>query len=101
MNANVMKEQDKKDFVRAIRAMDFLAGYCVRNENDIEGWWYCGVPDGDIKESTTDEEILEMYDEDDMKSFMGCFLRTMKRAARGNGMHGLYIAGIVADEEDL
>lgn len=99
MNTKVMREQDKKDFVQAIRAMDFLAR-CVNNEEDLTGWLMCGVPDGDITESTTDEEILEMYDADDMVSFIGCFLRTMRRAAKDNEEHGLYIAGIVADIED-
>ena len=99
MNKEIMTKANQKDFVMAIRAMDHLAR-SVNNEDDFVGWLYCGVPDGDITENTTDEEILEMYSEDDLKSFIGCFLRTMKRAAGGDEQHGLYIAGIFADIED-
>lgn len=90
----------EKEFVQAIRAMDLLAR-SVNNEDDYIGWSMCGIPDGDITEDTTDEEILEMYDADDMASFIGCFLRTMKKAAKDNGEHGLYIAGVCADVENI
>lgn len=89
----------EKEFAQAIRAMDLLARSC-NNEDDIMGWLMTGVPDGDITEETTDEEILEMYDADDMVSFIGSFLRTMRRAAKDDEEHGLYIAGVVADVED-
>ena len=85
----------EKDFVTAIRAMDYLAR-CINDEDIFMGWLMTGVPDGDITEDTTDEDILMMYDEDDLKSFIGCFLRRMKYA----GKDGLYVAGIVGTEED-
>lgn len=85
----------EKDFVTAIRSMDYLAR-CINDENIFDGWLWGGVPDGDITDETTDEEILMMYDADDLKEFIGCFLRCMKRA----GKDGLYIAGVVGTTED-
>ena len=85
----------EKDFVASIRAMDYLAR-SINDEGIIESWLMGGVPDGDITSETTDEEILEMYDETNLKWFIGCFLRCMKRAAKD----GLYVAGIVGTEED-
>lgn len=89
----------EKEFIFAIRAMDFLARSVV-NENDFDGWLMTGVPDGDITDDTTDEDILEMYDKDDLRGFMGSFLRTMKRASGNPDYHGLYIADITADVND-
>ena len=85
----------EKDFANAIRSMEYLAR-CINDESIFYGWLLGGVPDGDITGKTTDEEILAMYDEDDLKGFIGCFLRCMKRA----GKDGLYVAGIVGTTED-
>ena len=74
---------------------------CINDENIVESWLMGGVPDGDIpyKETISMEdinEIAEMYDEDDFKVFVGCFLRCMKSA----GKDGLYVDGVVADNRN-
>ena len=74
---------------------------CINDENIVESWLMGGVPDGDIpyKDTISMEdinEIAEMYDEDDFKVFVGCFLRCMKSA----GKDGLYVDGVVADNRN-
>ena len=86
----------EKDFVTSIRAMEHLARSINDEEIFFNDWAYNGIPDGDINEDTTDEDILEMYDEENLKWFIGSFLRCMKKACKD----GLYIAGIVGTEED-
>ena len=85
---------------KMIIEMDDIAR-CINDENIVESWLMGGVPDGDIpyKDAISMEdinEIAEMYDEDDFKVFVGCFLRCMKSA----GKDGLYVDGVVADNRN-
>ena len=78
-----------------VRAMETLAR-CVNDEEVFEGWLICGVADGDIDETTTDEE-LEYYIEDEtFAELMETFLRVMARAKKSGG---LYVDGVVSKEE--
>lgn len=75
-----------------VRAMETLAR-CVNDEEVFEGWLICGVADGDIDETTTDEE-LEYYIEDGtFAELMETFLRVMARAKKSGG---LYVDGVVS-----
>lgn len=76
-----------------VRAMETIAR-AVNDEDVFEGWLMCGVADGDIDETTTDDE-LEYYIEDGTFSeLMGTFLRVMSRAKKSGG---LYADGIVSE----
>ena len=60
------------DHAQQIKCMDFL----IRSLNDEEltmEWLTLGVPDGDINDETTIEEIQEMYDEDDYEDWQKLF----------------------------
>ena len=46
----------------------------------------CGVPDRFIKPTTTDEEIADYFDTDDVKDLAECFLRCMARAKESGGL---------------
>jgi hypothetical protein len=75
-----------------VRAMETLAR-SINDEDVFEGWLICGVADGDIDETTTDEE-LECYLEDGtFAELMGTFLKVMARAKKSGG---LYVDGIVS-----
>jgi hypothetical protein len=87
---------DKKRRVEFVRAMETVARY-VNDEGVFEYWLFNGVADGDIDETTTDEE-LEYYVED--KTFaelMDTFLVLMQKAFEG----GLYCDGVVSEALDV
>lgn len=77
-----------------VRAMELLVR-SVNNEELIDPWLMCGVADGDINDTTTDED-LECYveDDEDFAGLMALFLRTMNNA-RIDG--GLYVDGVVSE----
>lgn len=65
--------------------------YMVRNINDeeiIDGWLRCGVPDGDIAYGETDVNMVdESYtDNDTFKEFVECFTRRLKFATERGGL---------------
>ena len=83
-----------KERCEVVRAMETLAR-AVNDEDVFEGWLILGVADGDIDETTTDEE-LEWYIQDkNLASLMGTFLDVMKRAKRSGG---LYVDGVVSKD---
>jgi hypothetical protein len=82
----------KKLRTEVVRAMETLAR-CINDEEVFEGWLICGVADGDIDETTTDEEF-EFYIEDNtFAELMETFLRVMARAKKSGG---LYVDGVVS-----
>lgn len=68
-----------KERVSVIRAMDTI----VRSLNDGRDvlWWFeYGVPDGEINEETTDDELLWLVDDDKLfADIMSTFVKIMKR----------------------
>ena len=79
-----------------VRAMVYVAR-AVNDEEVFYSWLLCGVADGDIDDSTTDEE-LEYYCEDEtFADLMERFLDLMTRAKK-NG--GLYIDKVVSKYEE-
>ena len=76
----------KDERIKIVRAMETIAR-CVNDETVFEGWLMCGVADGDIDETTTDDE-LEFYIEDsEFGELMGTFLRLMHKAYRSGGLY--------------
>ena len=84
-----MKENPR---IEVVRAMETLAR-AVNDEVVFERWLICGVADGDIDKTTTDEE-LEYYIEDErFAELMQTFLNVMARAKKSGG---LYVDGVVS-----
>ena len=84
-----------KERYEMVRAMETIAR-AVNDEDVFEGWLMCGVADGDIDETTTDEELEYYIDDKHFAELMDTFLRVMSRAKRSGG---LYCDGIVSREE--
>lgn len=82
--------------VNMVRAMETIAR-AVNDEEVFAYWLTLGVADGDIDETTTDEE-LEFYCEDDnFADLMERFLDLMAMAKKSGG---LYEDGIVSKYEE-
>lgn len=86
MNAELRK--------RAVLNMEFL----VRSMNDeelLDGWLMCGVPDGDIPYGSTDTSCVDDYfvQDDHFAELMRLFLRCMHSADKSGG---LYVDGVVS-----
>ena len=76
-----------------------------RNLNDEDvfmGWLMCGVADGDITPTTTDEEIASSYCEDDANfaELMDCFLICMHRAYKSGGLYCGRVTSNIGEEEE-
>ena len=87
-----IEKMNEKVRCEMVRAMETVAR-AVNDEEVFEGWLMCGVADGDIDDTTTDEE-LEYYIEDKhFAELMDTFLRVMSRAEKSGG---LYVDGVVS-----
>lgn len=78
---------NKTERIAVVRAMETIARQ-INNENIFETWLTYGVADGDIDESTTDEE-LEFYieDDEDFAELMGTFTMVIARANKSGGLY--------------
>lgn len=90
--------ESMKNRIKMVRAMETI----VRNLNDEElimDWLVVGVADGDINESTTDEE-LEWYAEDDnFVELMTTFRKIMSIATNESKEGGCFYCGGLVDVE--
>ena len=77
----------KDERIKMVRAMEFIARQ-INDETIFESWLMCGVADGDIDGSETDED-LECYvdDDKDFADLMGLFLHLMKQAGKSGGLY--------------
>lgn len=96
---NVTKEEIIKELlptrnerVEMVRAMELLAR-AVNDEDVFMTWLISGVADGDINESTTDEELDYYTEDENFADLMDTFLELMSRAYQSGG---LYTDGIVS-----
>ena len=80
------REANKKERVAMVRAMEFIARQ-INDEEIFESWLTYGVADGDIDETTTDEEIEYYTDNETFGDLMGLFLRLMVRAEERGGLY--------------
>lgn len=82
----------KKERVELVRAMELIAR-AVNDESVFMMWLNCGVADGDINESTTDEELDYYTEDENFADLMDTFLYLMSKAKKSGG---LYADGIVS-----
>ena len=68
-----------------VRAMETVAR-AINDEDIFMPWLSNGVADGDVKETTTDEELACYCDDDSLSELMGLFLRLMARAKKDGGL---------------
>ncbi len=81
-----MTKRQLKERVKLLRAMETIAR-CVNDEDVFELWIIHGIPDGEIKENTTDEDLEWLAeDEDSMLDIMDTFVKLMKNAYRSGGL---------------
>ena len=89
---------NKKERIKVVRAMDTIAA-TLNDERDYDWWAAVGIPDGEIDETTKDED-LEWLCEDDIFPdllFNFCRLFEMKKE-KATGF--LYCDGVVSKEVD-
>lgn len=92
----------KNEIERAkmILAMEFIARQ-INDEDVLDRWLMCGVPDGDILYGSFDiDDVDEYYLKDsNFENVMSCFLRCMNGAYKSGG---LYCGGVVCgDKNDM
>ena len=78
MNKNLRK--------KIVLAMDYLIR-SVNNENYIDSWLMCGVPDGDIKRYEIDEVDDYFIEDKNFSDLMNLFLKTMNKAYKHGGLY--------------
>lgn len=69
-----------------VLAMESLVR-AVNNEELIEPWLMCGVPDGDIQQYTPDEVDEYFIEDNNFAELMGLFLKIMSRAKNDGGLY--------------
>ena len=82
----------RKERVELVRAMELIAR-AVNDEDVFMTWLISGVADGDINESTTDEELDYYTEDENFADLMDTFLYLMSKAKKSGG---LYADGIVS-----
>ena len=69
-----------------VLAMESLVR-AVNNEELIDPWLMCGVPDGDIQQYTQDEVDDYFVEDNNFAELMGLFLKIMSRAKNDGGLY--------------
>ena len=76
-----------KERKQTVLAMENLVR-SVSNEEYIESWLMCGVPDGDLNKNSTWEDVDDYFIEDDnFAELMQLFLKIMSRAYKDGGLY--------------
>lgn len=85
-----------KERVSVIRAMDTIIR-SLNDERDILWWLDSGVPDGEINEETTDEELYWLVDDDEsFADIMSTFVKIMRRQPVNGAM---WVDNVLSKEE--
>jgi hypothetical protein len=85
-----------KERVSVIRAMDTIVR-SLNDERDILWWLDSGVPDGEINEETTDEELGWLVDDDEsFADIMSTFIKIMRRQPVNGAM---WVDNVLSKEE--
>jgi hypothetical protein len=85
-----------KERVSVIRAMDTIVR-SLNDERDILWWLDSGVPDGEINEETTDEELYWLVDDDEsFADIMSTFVKIMRRQPVNGAM---WVDNVLSKEE--
>ena len=84
-----------KERVAVVRAMETIAR-AINDEGIFGEWLSFGVADGDIDESTTDEELMFYVESNEtFGELMSTFTHMMKRVHTSGG---LYVDGVASDK---
>ena len=87
---------NSKERVSVIRAMDTIIRG-LNDERDILWWLDSGVPDGEINEETTDEELYWLVDNDEsFADIMSTFIKIMRRQPVNGAM---WVDNVLSKEE--
>lgn len=87
-----------KERVSVIRAMDTIVR-SLNDERDILWWLDSGVPDGEINEETTDEELYWLVDDDEsFADIMSTFVKIMRRQPVNGAM---WVDNVLSKEESI
>ena len=78
-----MNKNTRKD---AILAMERIVR-CINNEEILELWLMCGIPDGDIKNYTRDEVDDYFTEYENLKNLITLFLKLMTRANKNGSLN--------------
>jgi hypothetical protein len=85
-----------KERVSIIRAMDIIVR-SLNDEKDILWWLDSGVPDGEINNETTDEELYWLVDDDEsFADIMSTFIKIMRRQPVNGAM---WVDNVLSKEE--
>lgn len=76
-----------KERKQTVLAMENLVR-SVNNEDYIDSWLMCGVPDGDLNKNSTWEDVDDYFIKDDnFAELMKLFLKIMARANKDGGLY--------------
>lgn len=85
-----------KERVTVIRAMDTIVR-SLNNEEYLMWWLEMGVPDGEINNKTTDEELYWLVDEDEgFADIMSTFIKIMRKQPINGAM---WVDNVLSKEE--
>ena len=85
-----------KERVSVVRAMDTIVR-SLNDERDILWWLDSGVPDGEINEETTDEELSWLVDDNEsFADIMSTFVKIMRRQPVNGAM---WVDNVLSKEE--
>ena len=85
-----------RERVSVVRAMDTIVR-SLNDERDILWWLDSGVPDGEINEETTDEELYWLVDDDEsFADIMSIFIKIMRRQPVNGAM---WVDNVLSKEE--
>ena len=85
-----------RERVSVVRAMDTIVR-SLNDERDILWWLDSGVPDGEINEETTDEELYWLVDDDEsFADIMSTFIKIMRRQPVNGAM---WVDNVLSKEE--
>ena len=87
-----MDEKTLKLRTKVVRSLDDIANL-VNDEQVFEYWLLYGVADGDIDDTTTDEELESYCEDSTFAELLDDFLTLMSKAKRSGG---LYCDGITS-----
>lgn len=85
-----------KERVSVIRAMDTIV-HSLNDEEYIAWWLEDGVPDGEIDEETTDEDLYWLVDDDEsFADIMSTFIKIMRKQPVNGAM---WVDNVLSKEE--
>lgn len=84
-----------KERIEVVRAMETIAR-AINHEGIFEEWLLNGVADGDIDETTTDDELMYYIEENKTFGELMSTFTHMMRKVHTNG--GLYVDGVASDK---